>query len=124
MVTADDLTALAAWAGATLATGGAAWAAWAAACLRGAGNPLAPGADPQVMVDHGPYRFGRHPMYLGLALVGGGLALALASPTLAAGTALFAFSAQRLWIPAEEARLRRAFGGWYSDYMSDVRPWV
>jgi protein-S-isoprenylcysteine O-methyltransferase Ste14 len=32
--------------------------------------------------------------------------------------------APRVEIPAEEARLRRHFGGWYSDYAAQVRRWM
>lgn len=109
---------------AALAAGGAAWAAWAGWCLWRAGNPLRPGAPPQVMVDHGPYRFGRHPMYLGLTLLGFGLGLALQAPLLAAAAFVGAVTVHGVLIPAEEALLRRTFGGWYSDYMTDVRRWL
>jgi protein-S-isoprenylcysteine O-methyltransferase Ste14 len=27
-------------------------------------------------------------------------------------------------IPAEEARLKQHFGGWYSDYAAQVRRWI
>ena len=30
----------------------------------------------------------------------------------------------RVLTPAEEARLRQRFGGWYSDYAAQVRRWV
>lgn len=114
----------AATAGAAVALGGAAWALWAAVALRRAGNALAPLAEPRRLVDDGPYRFGRHPMVLGATVMLAGLAVALAAPVLGALAVVFAASAQLLWIPAEEAQLRARFGGWYSDYMQDVRAWL
>lgn len=124
MVITIEFAAVQAWLGGALTALGAAWAGWAAATLRGAGNPLAPGATPAVLVDHGPYRFGRHPMLLGATLMLLGLAFWLGTPLFAVAAGVFAGTAQLLWIPAEEARLRAAFGGWYSDYMSDVRAWL
>lgn len=108
-------------AGILLASGGLAWAVWAAVCLRAAGNSLRPGQPPRVLVDHGPYRFSRHPMYLGGTLSLFGLALALAQPLLAALAFLTGLGLRMAVLPAEEAQLRRRFGAWYSDYMVDVR---
>ena len=111
-------------AGAATALAGAGWALWAALALKRAGNRLAPLAAPQRLVDDGPYRYGRHPLYLGVVLMLAGLAVALAAPVVGALAVVFAASAQLLWIPAEEAQLRARFGGWYSDYMQDVRAWL
>lgn len=98
-----------------------AWAAWA---LRRAGTPWQMGATPLVLVEEGPYRWSRHPMYGGLALALAGGVLALGSPTLALA-ALGLAGALALWhVPAEEAALRRRFGGWYSDYAAAVRRWI
>jgi protein-S-isoprenylcysteine O-methyltransferase Ste14 len=36
----------------------------------------------------------------------------------------FAAIVRRVHIPFEEAQLRRAFGGWYSDYAATVRRWL
>lgn len=111
-------------AGAALATAGLAWAAWAGWQLRTAGTPVAPGAPPRVLVEEGPYRFSRNPMVLGVAAVLAGLPLALQLPLLAATAPAYLWLARRVFIPAEEARLHRHFGGWYSDYAAQVRRWV
>jgi protein-S-isoprenylcysteine O-methyltransferase Ste14 len=121
MATAIDALSLA---GAALATGGLGWVAWAAWQLRVAGAPLAPGAQPRVLVEEGPYRFSRNPMVLGLAAVLAGVPLALQLPALAAAAPAYLWLARRVQIPAEEARLRRHFGGWYSDYAAQVRRWM
>jgi protein-S-isoprenylcysteine O-methyltransferase Ste14 len=121
---ADGLAALATWALAWLAMAvGLAWSTWAGWILRQAGNPLRPGAVPRRLVDEGPYRYGRHPMYLGGLLTAAGAAVASAQlAAMALVAALGAFLHLRL-IPAEEALLHRRFGGWYSDYRIDVRRW-
>lgn len=100
--------------GAALAAGGLLWASWAWWWLKRAGPRF---------VDDGPYAFSRHPMYLGLTLTLLGAAPALGLPALALVGLAFASTMQVLVIPHEEARLRRAFGGWYSDYAADVRRW-
>ncbi len=111
--------------GAALALLGLLWAAWAALTLaqahRQAGTRR--GMPPR-LVDEGPFRWGRHPMYLGAALALVGFALALAWPWLLVAALAFVAAVQRWRIPHEEQQLRRAFGGWYSDYASSVRPWL
>ncbi len=109
--------------GTALALLGIGWSVWAAWALRRAGTPVALLAEPSVFVDDGPYRFGRHPMYLGITIAIGGSAVALGSPLLMLAAAVFWFLVARLHVPYEEAMLRQRFGGWYSDYAADVRRW-
>lgn len=111
-------------AGAMLALAGLAWLAWAAWCLARAPVALSTAGAVRVLVDHGPYAFGRHPMYLGvlLALLGAGFASASLASLLAAGV-LFVVLHARV-IPREEARLRQRYGGWYSDYAASVPRWL
>ncbi len=110
--------------GAALAAGGLAWSAWAAWCLARAPAPLTDAGPARVLVDHGPYARGRHPMYLGGAVALLGIGLALASVG-AMAAAVLGFAAVDRWlVPAEEARLRRQYGGWYSDYAAEVPRWL
>jgi len=111
-------------AGAALAAAGVAWVAWARACFRNAGTPVRPADAPRVLVDHGPFAFGRNPMYLGIAAGLSGGALALGVPLLALAAAAFLGVVARVHVPHEEAALKRAFGGWYSDYAAQVRRWI
>lgn len=101
--------------GFALALVGVAWVGWAAWTLGRAGDRL---------VDEGPYRFGRHPMYLGSVLMLFGSALALGQPALAAAALGYALLLDRLRIPVEERALRQAYGGWYSDYAAGTRRWL
>lgn len=109
--------------GAGVAAAGLGWALWAAVCLWRAGTPVAPGAEPRMLVDEGPFRYGRHPMYLGCGVAIGGLALASGSPLLGLAVPAFMVIVSR-WSAHEESMLRRRFGGWYSDYEADVRRWL
>lgn len=111
-------------AGAALAGAGWAWMAWARTCLRAAGTPVQASATPRLLVDHGPFALGRHPMYLGLAAAMSGLALAGGLPLMALAAAAFLALVAHVHVPHEEAALRRAFGGWYSDYAAQVRRWI
>jgi protein-S-isoprenylcysteine O-methyltransferase Ste14 len=120
---ADALSLAAAGLGLAMAGAGLAWAAWAAWCLARAPAPLTEAGPARVLVDHGPYALGRHPMYLGGAIALLGLGLALTS-TAWIVAALLGFAAIDRWlVPAEEARLRRHYGGWYSDYAAEVPRW-
>lgn len=110
--------------GAALMLAGLAWATWAALQFRRAGTPVRPGAALGVLVDEGAFRYGRNPMYLGMAALMLGLALALGSVWVALAAVAFVAVMDRVHIPHEEARLRQAFGGWYSDYTATVRRWL
>lgn len=111
-------------AGGLIAAAGIGWMLWAAWAFRAAGTTILPTGEPSVLVEEGPFRFGRNPMYLGIAVALLGAALALGVPVLALGAAVFAWVVQRVHIPYEEARLRQRFGGWYADYQAEVRRWV
>jgi hypothetical protein len=64
----------------------------------------------------GPYRFMRHPLYAGSALMGIGLSVAAASLFVAVLTGLYLFTTIRAAVKTEEAFLRSAFGGDYDAY--------
>jgi protein-S-isoprenylcysteine O-methyltransferase Ste14 len=121
---ADAPWGRAGFAGALLLVVGLAWIAWAVATLRAAGTPVGSRAGALVLVEEGPYRFGRHPIYLGIAVAMAGAALALGVPLLALAALLFAGVVAVVHVPAEEARLQRHFGGWYRDYATSVRRWI
>lgn len=110
--------------GLLLMVAGTLWAAWAAWVLRRAGTSLVPQATPRVLVEEGPYRLGRHPIYLGGLLAGAGLALVLGSLLLLLATLAALLLVARVLVPAEERQLARTFGGWYRDYAGSVRRWL
>jgi protein-S-isoprenylcysteine O-methyltransferase Ste14 len=112
------------FAGAALMAVGLGWMLWAAWMFRQAATTIRPTAAPSILVDEGPYRYGRNPMYLGMTVAMLGLALILGVPFMALAGAVFAVIVHRLHIPFEEAQLRRTFGGWYSDYAATVRRWL
>jgi protein-S-isoprenylcysteine O-methyltransferase Ste14 len=110
--------------GAALLAAGLGWMLWAAWMFRQAATTIRPTAVPSILVDEGPYRYGRNPMYLGMTVALLGVGLALGAPFMAVAAVAFAVIVHRVHIPFEEAQLRRAFGGWYSDYAATVRRWL
>ena len=76
------------------------------------------------LVTHGPYRFTRNPMYLGMTLLYGGLAIRtnMTWPLLLLPLVLLAL--HRLVIRREERYLTSAFGAEYEDYRRRVRRWL
>jgi protein-S-isoprenylcysteine O-methyltransferase Ste14 len=110
--------------GAALMLAGIGLMLWAWRHFRNAHTPITPTATPAVLVDDGPYRFSRNPMYLGITLALLGTGLAFGAPLMAPAALAFALIVHRVHIPHEEAAMQRAFGGWYSDYAATVRRWL
>lgn len=110
--------------GALVSVAGLSWMLWAAWHFRQAQTTIFPTGAPTVLVDEGPYRYGRNPMYLGITLAIAGAALGLGSPLLALAAAVFVIIVAQVHVPFEEQRLRQTFGGWYSDYAASVRRWL
>ena len=70
----------------------------------------------------GPYQFTRHPLYLGSAVIGLGVAIACGSWPVAALVALYLATTVAAAIRAEEAHLREKFGGEYDAYVARAAP--
>jgi protein-S-isoprenylcysteine O-methyltransferase Ste14 len=76
------------------------------------------------LISTGPFRFTRHPMYLGMSLMYGGLAILLnALPPLLLLPIILVL-VQRGAIVPEEEYLERRFGNEYLKYMERVRRWI
>jgi protein-S-isoprenylcysteine O-methyltransferase Ste14 len=111
-------------AGATLITAGILVALWGAVTFRHHRVAILPFYPARTLVDTGPYRFTRNPMYLGMTLahIGGALALNAMWPLiLLPMTLVFLY---RTVIRQEEAHLTQAFPQEYADYIARVRRWI
>jgi protein-S-isoprenylcysteine O-methyltransferase Ste14 len=90
--------------------------------LVGGGGPGL-GVPPDRIVEDGPYRHVRNPMYLGHLIFMLGLAL-----TFASWFALILFVARALWfhrrVLEDETRLQEKFGAAYLDYQRRVKRWI
>ncbi len=64
----------------------------------------------------GPYRFSRHPLYLGSALIGAGFAVASASLPAAVLVVVYLVLTYGAAIRSEEAHLTEKFGAAYPEY--------
>jgi protein-S-isoprenylcysteine O-methyltransferase Ste14 len=111
-------------AGGLISAAGFVWVAWAWALFRAAGTPVRPDGLPLQLIEEGPYRVGRHPMYLGLTTMLLGGAVGLGVPLLALASMSFAALLDAVHIPHEEARLAARFGGWHRDYAQQTRRWL
>ena len=78
---------------------------------------------PDRIVDSGPYRFTRNPMYLGHLIFFAGIALTLGSWIAAAVFAFHAFWFDRR-VREDEARLAERFGAAYDDYRRRAKRWI
>lgn len=98
---------------------------WAIIVFRRAGAEIKPTSPTnRELVESGPYRFTRNPMYLGLVLVTLGIAVWIGAwPMLLAPIAVFV-TANWVHIPFEEAKMRRQFGAAFDEYVARVRRWV
>src|SRR5579859_4158366 len=77
-----------------------------------------------IIVGHGPYRFTRNPIYLGMFLGQIGLAIAFNSLWLLMTLVPFVLVIRYGVVAREEAYLTRKFGDVYRGYCSRVRRWI
>lgn len=89
---------------------------------RGGGGP-GPAVPPERILQHGPYRYTRNPMYLGHLIFMLGLAVALQS-----WFALALLAGNAVWfhrrVREDEAQLAARFGREYLDYTARVKRWI
>jgi protein-S-isoprenylcysteine O-methyltransferase Ste14 len=98
--------------------------AWAIVTMTRAGSNVPTNRPTTTIVESGPYRFTRNPIYLGMFL--GLIGLAIASDTLWLLLMLVPFALVIRYgvVAREEAYLERKFGDVYCSYRSRVRRWL
>ena len=104
---------------------GAAVAGWSLRLFVRHGTTVVPD-DPvnKALVESGPYRWSRNPMYLSLILIALGVAFLVGTaPFFLAPIALF-LVLNFLFIPFEEEKMLRQFGETYARYRRRVRRWL
>jgi protein-S-isoprenylcysteine O-methyltransferase Ste14 len=97
---------------------------WSVVLFRRSGQDENPWKPTPRIVERGPYRITRNPMYLQMLLVCVGLAVALANGWILALTPVAGWLLQRFAIRPEEAYLERKFGETYLAYKRRVRRWL
>lgn len=110
-------------AGAGFALAGLALAGWAAWTMHRAGTGVPTWSRATTVVTHGPFRFSRNPIYVGLIAAMAGVAFWAGSGWGLLATATTAAAIATAVVPKEEAWLRRSFGAVYADYATRVRRW-
>lgn len=129
------------WLGGLPALAGLGLNIWAAQCFvrRGVSSGIAPNnwaaaifkhlrpakaeEGRQILITDGPFAFSRHPMYLGMILAVGGLAVLLGTATPLLVFFLFAAIMDRRHARPEEAALGEEFAEEYRAYAGRVRRW-
>jgi protein-S-isoprenylcysteine O-methyltransferase Ste14 len=98
--------------------------AWAIATVTRAGSNVPTSMPTTTIVDAGPYRFTRNPIYLGMIVGLIGLGIAFDSLWLFVALVPFALVIRHGVVAREEAYLERRFGDVYRRYRSRVRRWL
>jgi protein-S-isoprenylcysteine O-methyltransferase Ste14 len=108
----------------TFIIAGAAVAFWARGLFARRSTTIIPTGSTSALVTTGPYRHSRNPMYVGMTLVTLGIAFLVgAMPMFAVPVALFV-TVNRVFVPFEEAKMRRTLGAPYTEYLRRVRRWL
>ena len=97
---------------------------WPVILFRRSGQSPIPWEPTPSIVERGPYRFTRNPMYLMMVIACVGFAIILSNAWILLLTPLCAFLLHRLAILPEEAYLERKFGEGYLAYKRKVRRWL
>jgi protein-S-isoprenylcysteine O-methyltransferase Ste14 len=97
---------------------------WPVVMFRRSGQSELPWRPTPLILEHGPYRFTRNPMYLQMLLICIGLAIILSNGWILLLTPLCARALYRFAIAPEEVYLERKFGQPYRDYKGRVRRWL
>jgi protein-S-isoprenylcysteine O-methyltransferase Ste14 len=112
------------WLGAGLFAAGLGVMLWAVRCIAAARTTIKPYERTQALVEGGPYRFTRNPIYLGLVAMLAGTALALGTPAPWLAAAALAATLQLRFIQNEERALAASLGEPYERYRARVRRWL
>ena len=92
--------------------------------MRSTGQEENPWKPTPSIIESGPYRFTRNPMYLQLMIICIGFSVILQNPWILLLTPVAAGVLQVLAIRPEEAYLERKFGDTYLAYKRRVRRWL
>ena len=112
------------WLGAMVFGLALALVAWAIITITRAGSNVPTNRPTTVIVESGPYRFTRNPIYLGMFLGLIGLAIAFNTLWLLVTLVPFALVIRYGVVAREEAYLERKFGDVYRGYHLRARRWL
>ena len=113
-----------AWVGGGLFALGVALAVWAIVTIRRAGTQFDIRKPTTAIVENGPYRATRNPIYLGMFLGQTGIAIGFDNLWVLAMLAPFYFVIRDGVVAREEAYLERKFGAVYRAYCAEAPRWL
>ena len=87
-------------------------------------STVIPFQKPRLLVRHGPFRYSRNPMYLGMLLVLIGESILLGSLGTLIAPILFVLIITLKFIKPEEEMLKNVFENDYINYKKEVRRWI
>lgn len=92
--------------------------------FRRAGTSVVPGEPSTTLIERGPYRFTRNPIYIGMVIFYFGLAIVLTSAWMLLLLIPVLIILQRGVVEREEAYLKAKFGEAYRQYQTGVPRWL
>jgi protein-S-isoprenylcysteine O-methyltransferase Ste14 len=110
--------------GVALVAGGIALDIWAFRLFKAAGTNPEPFKPTNSIVEDGPYRMTRNPMYVGFLLIFAGLALIFALEWGVIALPLLWLTLDRVVVVREEAYLTAKFGETYTQFLARTRRWI
>jgi protein-S-isoprenylcysteine O-methyltransferase Ste14 len=107
-----------------LVGGGVALSGWAIRTMLAAETTIRPDKPVSNLIQDGPFRYTRNPLYLSDAMIYAGIAILRNSLWAIVLLPLVLYAIQREVMGREERYLERSFGEEYLDYKRRVRRWV
>lgn len=97
---------------------------WAALLILSAKTPIEPGHVPTTLIQSGPFRITRNPIYVGFALILYAWAMYLGAPAALLPVLAFPFIITRRFIQFEEQAIRDTFGVEGEHYLTHIPRWL
>lgn len=97
---------------------------WALSTFRSAHTAIFPNKRANQIINNGPYRFSRNPMYVALAGIQAGVGIVACNLWMLLFVPLSLCLVHFLVVRREEAYLRSEFGDAYRAYCESVRRWI
>lgn len=97
---------------------------WAVRTFSAQQTTVRPDERPTAVVESGPFRWSRNPMYAGLVVFYVGIACAVGSATFLISAGVFGLILRIVFITHEEAVVRAQFGEAYDAYCARVGRWI
>lgn len=97
---------------------------WADRCFKRFQTTVKPFEESSHLIEAGPFRFSRNPMYLGLLLILAGTLILLGSLGPLVVVLAFAWLITTQFVDVEERMLEARFGDAYRRYKARVRRWL